>query len=240
MSDARTQSGRTYYRCDGIDEHSLEPRLFDPAWLHENNLITSQSSQGRGFAAHISFEEQALVLRRYCRGGLVRHFSHDQFVWLGLQRARPYCEFELLREMTRLGLPCPRPYACQVVHSGLYYSGALIMHEIPQAATLADILCRREVSDLEWTAVGACLRRFHDASVYHSDLNANNILLNNEGEVFLIDFDKSCFRRGTGGQWKSATLKRLKRSIMKCRAKADIFYFDPAHWDVLRDGYLAQ
>lgn len=240
MSGTSAEPAEPFYRFDGLESESFEPRLFDLSWLRDNNLVKRENTQGRGCTAHIQYVDQALVLRRYYRGGAVRHLSQDQYVWNGLERTRPFAEYNLLLEMTRLGLPCPKPYACQVVRSGLFYRGALIMHEIQRTATLADILFKRVLTNDEWVALGVCLRRFHDASVFHSDLNANNVLLNDKGEVFLIDFDRSRFRSGHGRLWKIATLKRLQRSILKCQAKSDTFYYSPAGWDALHDGYLSQ
>jgi len=69
-----------------------------------------------------------------------------------------------------------------------------------------------------WQAVGKTVRSFHDAGVYHADLNCFNILLRDE-KVFLIDFDKALFysgaKNGSGARWKVRNLERLKRSIHK-------------------------
>jgi 3-deoxy-D-manno-octulosonic acid kinase len=48
----------------------------------------------------------------------------------------------------------------------------------------------------------------------HADLNARNILIREDGAVFLIDFDRARFREGAE-QAFSANLKRLKRSLHK-------------------------
>lgn len=239
MSHANTAALRTFHRFDSLDRDSFEPRLFNLDWLRKNQLITQESAQGRGLTAHFRFDDTALVLRRYRRGGFVRHLTQDQFIWTGLERSRPYAEFSLLLELSRLGLPSPRPYACEVVRSGLFYRGSLIMHEIPNATTLADTLSKREVTDTEWTALGVCLRRFHDASVYHSDLNAHNVLLGEKDAMFLIDFDKSRIRPGHGRGWKLSTLNRLQRSILKCQLHSDTFFYSPSAWNTLQDGYFS-
>lgn len=237
MSTPSSPTDQCFHRFDGLDPKAFDPRVFDSDWLRRHQLITQENTQGRGVTAHLVFDEQALVLRRYRRGGFIRLLTKDQFVWTGLKRTRPYAEFDLLLELMRLGLPSPRPFACEVSRSGWFYRGALIMHEIPGATTLADTLSRREFTEAEWTALGVCLRRFHDASVYHSDLNANNVLLDNNGDIFLIDFDKSRIRPGHEKNWKVSTLKRLHRSIMKCQVNSETFFFSSANWNTLQDGY---
>ena len=64
-----------------------------------------------------------------------------------------------------------------------------------------------------WAAIGRCIRRFHDYGLCHADLNAHNILLRGDREVFLIDFDR-CARRQPG-MWRDANLARLRRSLDK-------------------------
>ena len=57
-------------------------------------------------------------------------------------------------------------------------------------------------------------RSFHDAGVWHADLNARNILLDADDEIFLVDFDRARFTPGravAGGR----NLARLKRSLLK-------------------------
>ncbi|MBX2824130.1 MAG: 3-deoxy-D-manno-octulosonic acid kinase [Gammaproteobacteria bacterium] len=237
MDSTETDSGRFHTRSREPLPTADARQLFDTAWLLEQGLVTHQSHSGRGTTAVFRYAGQSLVLRPYRRGGAVRHLSATKFIWTGLNRSRPWQEFDLLLAMRQLGLPCPNPFACQVVRHGLCYTGSLIMEEIAQAESLAQTLCQREISASEWSAVGRCIRHFHDASVYHSDLNANNILLDICGKIHLIDFDKSRFRSGQGNAWKLANLERLQRSILKCRMQADQFFYDPAQWSLLTAGY---
>ena len=88
-----------------------------------------------------------------------------------------------------------------------------------------------------WQTIGACIRRFHDASVYHADLNARNILIDSQSKlVYLIDFDKGCIRH-LGESWKASNLARLQRSLLKFKSLNQVFYFDQQNWDALLDGY---
>jgi len=238
MNSVETTAGHVYTRTHSPVPEPNACRLFDPQWLRDEALITRQMKSGRGTTTLFRYAERNLVLRPYHRGGIVRHLSTESFLWSGLQRTRPWLEFDLLIAMQLLKLPCPVPYACRVTRVGMRYTGALIMEEIAQSQSLAETLRQQEVPDTSWTKIGACIRRFHEASVYHSDLNANNILLDADGHVHLIDFDKSRFREGQGRSWKSANLKRLRRSITKCGMQAETFYFRPAQWAVLTAGYL--
>ncbi len=66
-----------------------------------------------------------------------------------------------------------------------------------------------------------CVRRFHDANVFHADLNLMNILVSDQ--VYLIDFDRgkimpSAARSG----WKESNINRLERSVNKCLADLEV------------------
>jgi len=82
------------------------------------------------------------------------------------------------------------------------------------------------------------IRQFHDAGVYHDDLNAHNILLA-EDMIYLIDFDKGDIRQGKS--WKKKNLARLLRSLHKEQGKASqvqkTFAFSNQNWEQLLKGY---
>ena len=69
------------------------------------------------------------------------------------------------------------------------------------------------MDDARWAAIGRCLRRFHDAGVQHADLNAHNIMLGEQGEVWVLDFDRGRLRHP--GAWRERVLDRLARSLAK-------------------------
>ena len=56
------------------------------------------------------------------------------------------------------------------------------------------------------------------------------------GDVYLIDFDNSGFRPGSGS-WKRAILTRLKRSLLKFKRNDTGFDFTEADWVALLAGY---
>jgi len=137
-----------------------------------------------------------------------------------------------LYELYKDDLPVPQPLAARVVRSGLLYRGDLITRRIPKARSIAELLS--VAAPVPWDAVGRCVRRFHDAGVWHADLNAHNVLLDAEGRVHLVDFDRSGHRSGATG-WKQANLTRLRRSLDKLTQGR----LEAAAWSSLLDGYRA-
>lgn len=173
------------------------------------------------------------VLRHYRRGGLAARFSDDRYLWTGLERTRPWCEWRLLDHLYKEGLPVPQPVAARVTRTGLAYRGDLLTRRIRDAVSLAERLTGAAPGGVPWRAVGACLRRFHDAGVWHADLNAHNLLLDTMDRVYLIDFDRG-ERRSTGRGWQLSNLARLHRSLAKLVPAV------PARgWAELMDGYRA-
>ena len=40
------------------------------------------------------------------------------------------------------------------------------------------------------SAVGKTIKKFHEKAIYHPDLNVENIMIDDDENVFLLDFDK--------------------------------------------------
>ncbi|MET4026630.1 3-deoxy-D-manno-octulosonic acid kinase [Marinobacter sp. MBR-99] len=199
-------------------------RWFDIAFWQNNAIPVSAG--GRGSAWFIDSGKQAWVLRLYKRGGVVSQLVSSSYLYLGTGKSRPFREFRILSELYSSGFPVPEPIAAMVKRAGLVYTGAIIVGRILNARPMGD--CLQDLDTEAWRAVGKTVRRFHDAGVYHADLNCFNILLRGR-EVFLIDFDKARFfseaRNSSDEKWKAKNLKRLKRSI-------DKLYSSDTHTDV--------
>ncbi len=213
----------------------MSPSLFDPAWYEQAGALRG-SAEGRGTTHFVNVQHLAAVLRHYRRGGLIAKFSDDCYVRLGIQRSRPWREWRLLARLRELQLPVPTPLAARVVNFGPRYRGDLLTMEIPDARPLSMWLAEQSISETAWRAIGACIRNFHSAGVYHADLNAHNILLNDSQAVFLIDFDKGAVR-GPAEGWRQANLSRLRRSLTKLQGLNSDFHFDDAVWNQLKSGY---
>ena len=173
---------------------------------------------GRGSAWFINAPFGQVVLRQYLRGGWIAKLSHRHYAFLGVESSRPFREFNILATLHMQGFPVPRPVAALCEHRGLLSTGALMTARITSAQTLADLLINQKKYDEPgqdyWSQIGRCIRRFHDAGVWHADLNARNIMLDNDSQVFVIDFDRARFTPGKQVDGVG-NLKRLYKSLVK-------------------------
>ncbi len=227
-----TEKSHILYDADTIGQP--DDAFFDPAHWQGNGQLLG-SAPGRGTTVFIQHGERVFALRHYHRGGLPAKLSRDRYFWQGLEKSRPWREWALQLELFQRGLPVPRPIAVRAVRHGVTYSCDIVTEAI-DARPLAEWLCQKRLSSSLLEQLGAWMRRFHLEGVYHADLNARNILLDEAGKVYLIDFDRGELRKGDEG-WRRANMERLHRSLMKFRRKEKNFAFDDEDWKAVMRGY---
>lgn len=216
----------------------------DATWWDERRADLSELDGGRGAAWRIQAQyaghARDWVLRHYRRGGMAAKFSKDRYWGVNPDQSRAWREWEVLATLQQAGLPAPKPVAAYFQLSGLRYRAAIVVEMIPQTSTFAQLLTGQNIGRVTWQAVGGCIARFHAAGIYHADLNANNILLNDLGEIYLIDFDRA-ERRKVHTKWRKQNLQRLQRSLNKlanaASSQAGAFNFAEEDWQALLQGY---
>jgi 3-deoxy-D-manno-octulosonic acid kinase len=211
--------------------------MFDGAYWRAQNSLTG-SAIGRGTTYFFRYNDKEFVLRHYRRGGLIGKFLKDQYLYTGVHNTRAWQEFQLLATMRNLDLPVPRPAGACVANNGpLYYRADLISEKIPDANDLHQFLLKAPLDKQTWHNIGLTIRRFHQHQVFHHDLNIHNIMLDSRQKVWLIDFDKCCFK--VGDKWKMANIERLKRSIRKEQSLHDQYQVDEFSIKSLLEGYAS-
>ena len=207
---------------------------FEPAYWQARDAVTGQS-RGRGVTWFVRHRGLSLVLRHYWRGGLMGKLNPDRFWFSGVEHSRAMAEFRLLGQLRALGLPVPRPVAARLQRTGLCYRADLLIEQIPGARDLVHLLRQQPLSQAQWQAVGALIARLHQAGAYHSDLNAHNLLLDGDDQIWVIDFDKCALR--APGPWQAEMLARLLRSLRKEAGLHSEFHWQEADWMALLAGY---
>jgi 3-deoxy-D-manno-octulosonic acid kinase len=216
---------------------NAEANWFDPIWWSERGTV-SESPEGRGSTLFIDADGRKLVLRQYRRGGFVARLTRNRYFWQGGSRSRSFVEWHLLYLMRHAALPVPTPVAACYRRTGRYtYTASILTELLPGVASLAARLSQGPVPFMMWVEVGRALRRFHGEGVFHADLNAHNVLLNDGPEVWLVDFDRGALRKP--GLWCDSNLVRLRRSIDKIADRLPRGRFSDADWASLLSGYFA-
>lgn len=206
---------------------------FDEEYWKTKNAIIG-SAEGRGTTWFIQLDGLQAALRHYRRGGLFGKLVSDHYIFNGYQKTRSIAEFYLLNDLRIKGVNVPTPIAAKVKKNGFSYQADLLTEKIPDAKDLVDILQGRQLLQQEYFSIGREINKLHSAQVNHTDLNIHNILLDKNGKVWIIDFDK-CYQQ-SGDSWKEANLQRLLRSFRKEVTKRDIKWHE-ADWQSLHRGY---
>ena len=241
---ASVQQGNSYCLFDRDEIKDFSPEMLCAQYWHENGAIAG-SAQGRGTTWFIKYintrngHEKHWVLRHYYRGGLVGKLINDSYFFTSQKNTRAAKEFSLLAHMQTLALPAPRPIAYRVIRNGLFYQADLLSSRIEKAQDLVAILSVRAISENLWRTIGATIKRFHDHNIYHHDLNAHNILINDQDDVFLIDFDRGDIKPANQANWQQANMARLHRSFLKEFKQLPIFHWQTENWQLLLEGYLS-
>ncbi|WP_040356578.1 3-deoxy-D-manno-octulosonic acid kinase [Candidatus Photodesmus anomalopis] len=181
---------------------------------------------GRGTTWFIKLSKTQAVLRHYNRGGLVGKLIKDLYFFSSWEKTRVYQELQLLKKLTNLGLNVPRPFAARVIKRGFFlYQADLLCERIVDAKNLGQILKHKPITENVYQNIGAEIAKLHNEQVNHSDLNIYNILLDDKGEIWLIDFDKCNIKsKNKNNNWKKNNLSRLKRSFIKETNKSNIYW----------------
>ena len=182
------------------------------------------SDGGRNTAWYVSTPWGEAVLRHYHRGGLVGRFVDERYVWVSEEATRSFQEFDLLNAMHAEGLPVPRAMAAAYQRRGVTYRAAIMTERLANTVSLAQAISRAGPASIHLVApVAAAIRQLHDAGVYHADLNAHNILVDDSQKIWLIDFDKSS-RKTMTASLREQSLERLGRSLQKLLGEQGVIF----------------
>jgi len=214
----------------------IREALFEPASWPDAKVVPGTAG-GRGKTLVINVDQEQWVLRHYYRGGMAGRLLSDQYLWLGSRRTRSFSEWLLLERLSEMGLPVPRPVAGRFIRQGPIYTADLITVRIPGVVPLSTRLSSGSISSDAWREIGRMIGRFHAADIFHADLNAHNVQIDDQERCFLLDFDRGRIRSARG-TWTTKNLLRLHRSLTKISRDSAI-EFSGHEWDCLLDGYRA-
>jgi len=239
LSDTVDKTGNGAIVYDTAIINQIAEAAFHPgAWASATPVSGVLRSAGRGNTMIVSDGEHEFVLRHYVRGGLPGRILNDTYLWAGEKNTRSFAEWYLLAKLASRGLPVPRPAAARYCRSGLIYRADLLTVRIQGVRSLADRIAERPGDQDFWLGIGKGLHQFHEAGVYHADLNAYNIQVDQQDQLHLLDFDRG--RILQPGVWRQKNIARLHRSLQKIKALDERLNFSRQNWNQLLEGYFSE
>ena len=231
----RTKNGAILYDKAIINQIS-DQRFTAEGWLHAEVLTGSLRSGGRGNTMYIGNIPRQFVLRHYMRGGLLGKLVRDTYIFSGEDLTRSFMEWRLLDKLAANNMNVPRPAAARFCRRGTFYTADLITVRIPGVVSLSQYIAASPRDEAFWQAVGGSIWKFHEAGVYHADMNAYNVQVDQEGDIWMLDFDKGSLK--PPGPWQQETLSRLHRSLQKVLGLDPTLHFSERNWEQLLEGYF--
>lgn len=231
----KTPRGAILYDRSVISEIADE-RFLPSGWLHAERVGGAHGSGGRGNTMYVGNVPRQFVLRHFVRGGLVGRLIYDTYLWTGEDRTRPFVEWRLLAKLADKGLRVPRPAAARYQRKGPFYSADLITVRIPNVQSLSVRIGESAYDAGFWQSLGASIRQFHAGGVYHADMNAHNLQIDADGNLWMIDLDRG--RLLPPGPWQQKTLARLHRSLEKIKSLNPGIHFARENWEQFLEGYF--
>jgi hypothetical protein len=210
-----------------------QPRTALPAWpLHQNLDLGVFGPGWTSWGTAARLEEVAplggafgrggvvragdLVIRPYRRGGLVRFVNAATYA--SPRRFRD--EAQVHRYLWEAGLPTVEPLGCAWRRSGVGVEGLYFTRWV-EAHPWA-----RSFDPAAWPQIETLIFALSDLGCWVPDLNATNLLVQADGRVLALDFDRAGFR---GGDLRAAYRARLQRSLRKLGApQAVLALLEPA------------
>lgn len=154
-----------------------------------------------------------VVIKYYKRGGLVRHFMKD--VYLRTKTPRPSIEYDMLEKVGNMGVNCPAP-VLWAIRGGMFYKAFLVTRDIGPHRSLAELgLLDESVCTGAIMKAGEQIHRLIENRIHHVDLHPGNILSDDRGTVFIIDFDKAYVSSRPLEKLRAIYLERWKRAVLK-------------------------
>ena len=239
------EQANDYCLFDQNEIDNFSPEMLSAQYWQEKDAITG-SARGRGTTWFVKYDEsnnsqaKHWVLRHYYRGGLIGKIINDSYFFISQKSTRAAKEFSLLAHMQTLALPAPRPIAYRVTRHGLFYRADLLSSRIENAQDVVAILTKQLITEDLWFAIGKTIKKFHQQGIYHHDLNAHNILIDNNNKPWLIDFDQGELRTSQQNWqqgWQQNNMQRLLRSFRKEQKKLNNFDWLESDWQMLLKGY---
>lgn len=239
MSEKQMTLGNIKYLINSdflseFDQSEIEA-LFDRTLIEKQQNV--EKARGRGQTLLFCAKDKHLVLRQYRRGGFFGKFVKNTFFVFDTFQHRAFDEFRMLSNMLNMGLPVPTPAVAREIKTPFGIKQDIVIQRLSGYKDLSYFIKERSLTDDELVSIGKTIKRFFDNNILHTDLNIRNILLNESGSVYIIDFDK-CFIKTMQKDDKEKIINRLLRSFIKEKTQKSA-NFEEDKFEILKKEALA-
>ena len=155
-----------------------------------------------------------VVVKQFARGGLVRHFNRQTHVRWGPTRCAR--EMNWLQRALQLGLFVPQPVTWCDDGGRLVYRCWLVTKTVPNTVSLAQVGLQDPDRLIGvFPGVNRQMTILIDNHIHHKDMHPGNILVDDTGKVFFLDFDKATAYRGSRRRLAARYLHRWRKAVNK-------------------------
>ena len=154
-----------------------------------------------------------VVIKHFRRGGLLALLIEKTYCGIGKKRSQ--IEFEQMRKARQLGVQTPKPVAF-AFRGRIFYQNWLITEQIPAVQSMA-ALAKTAPLRVEGAlhALGRQIGVLIDHGILHADFHPGNVLVDDSGKVYLVDFDKTATYGGSPDMLRSKYRQRWCRAVQK-------------------------
>lgn len=196
-----------YFVSDAVD-----PSLFLERFLRTGN----QADKGRGGLKLLSINEELFVCRKYLHGGVGRAVTKDLF----LSEKRALNELEIMLYLKENHFPIVEPVGILIGEDFPFRKPHIITKFEENVGELFEFI--KKSSRKKRLRAIRDLARFmwylEKLGVYHPDLHLRNVLVNKNGKLIFLDFDKA-FRKTLSKKNVETMIWRLNRFAEKWEVK---------------------
>ncbi|MGD9106406.1 MAG: lipopolysaccharide kinase InaA family protein [Desulfobacterales bacterium] len=155
----------------------------------------------------------SVVIKYYRRGGAIRLLIKKRYLKCGKTRCQ--IEFDLLQKVRSLGINAPEPVAF-AYRGRLFYQCWLVTREIQDHQTLAQLSrSNEERARMAMKSVIKQISMLIKNKILHVDLHPGNVIVDNQNQIYLLDFDKGGIFPGDKNVLTTRYLHRWNRAIKK-------------------------
>ena len=155
----------------------------------------------------------SVVIKYYRRGGAIQYLIKKRYIKCGKTRCQ--IEYELLQKVRSIGINAPEPVAF-AYRGRLFYQCWLVTREIQDHQTLAQISrSNEEQARMVMKAVIKQVSMLIKNKILHVDLHPGNVIVDNQNQVYFLDFDKGGVFPGGENALRHRYLRRWNRAIQK-------------------------